>query len=100
MSHQPAAYSPRHVVILAHPDPGSFNGLIVDAYCQVVRSCGQEAIVRDLYEMGFDLALKASERPAKYGFALSKDVLAELDAIRGSDVFVTVFPSGSACLQR
>lgn len=92
MSHQPSVYSPRHVVILAHPDPGSFNGLVADAYCQAVRSCRQEAIVRDLYAMGFDPALKASERPSKYDFALSRDVIAELDAIRGSDVFVAVFP--------
>jgi NAD(P)H dehydrogenase (quinone) len=92
MSHQPAAYRPRHVVILAHPNPGSFNGLIAEAYCEAVRSCGQEAIIRDLYAMGFEPALQASERPAKSGFALSRDVISELEAIRGSDVFVTVFP--------
>lgn len=92
MSHQHTMYCPRHVVILAHPEPGGFNGLVADAYCEAVRSCGQEAIVRDLYALGFDPALKASERPGKEGFALSHDVIAELDAIRSSDVFVAVYP--------
>lgn len=92
MSHQPTAYRPRHVVILAHPEPGGFNGLVADAYCEAVRSCGQEAIVRDLYAMRFNPALEASERPGKEGFALSQDVISELDAIRSSDVFVAVYP--------
>ncbi|MDR7256412.1 NAD(P)H dehydrogenase (quinone) [Sphingomonas sp. BE270] len=92
MSHQPTAYRPRHVVVLAHPEPGGFNGLVADAYCETVRSCGQEAIIRDLYAMGFDPALKASERPGKQGFALSQEVITELDTIRSSDVFVAVYP--------
>ncbi|MBO9375580.1 hypothetical protein GG804_02270 [Sphingomonas histidinilytica] len=92
MSRQPAFYKPRHVVILAHPIAGSFNGLVADAYCEAVRACGQEAIVRDLYAMGFDPVLKDHERPGRPGFSLSHDVEAEHDAIRGSDVFVLVYP--------
>lgn len=92
MSNQPAFYRPRHAVILAHPDPASFNGLVADAYCDAVRACGQEAIVRDLYALGFDPLLKNSERPGTTGFHLSADVEAELDAIRGCDVLVLVYP--------
>ena len=92
MSAQPASYPPRHVVVLAHPDAHSFNGLVADAYCETVRACGQEAIVRDLYAMAFDPVLKNSERPGEHGFALSPDVEAELDTIRGSDVFVLIYP--------
>lgn len=92
MSRQPAFYKPRHVVILAHPTAGSFNSLMADAYCEAVRACGQEAIVRDLYAMGFDPVLKDHERPGRQGFSLSSDVEAEHHAIRGSDVFVLVYP--------
>ncbi|WBO24275.1 NAD(P)H-dependent oxidoreductase [Sphingomonas abietis] len=92
MSKQPAFYSPRHVVVLAHPGRDSFNSLVADTYCAAVRSCGQEAIVRDLYAMGFDPVLKDHERPGTQGFALSKDVEAEHEAIRGSNVFVMVYP--------
>ncbi|UAK23091.1 NAD(P)H-dependent oxidoreductase [Sphingomonas nostoxanthinifaciens] len=92
MPHPPAFYSPRHVIVLAHPSRNSFNGLIADAYCDAVRSCGQEAIVRDLYGIGFDPVLKEHERPGRQSFVPSKDVEAEHDAIRGSDVFVMVYP--------
>lgn len=92
MSKQPARYRPRHVVVLAHPNPQSFNGLVADAWCEAARGCGQEAIVRDLYALGFDPLLRDHERPGHAGFHLSTDVEAELDAIRGSDVIVLVHP--------
>ena len=82
----------RHVVVLCHPDPHSFNHGVADAYCAAVRAKGQEIIFRDLYAMGFDPVLKASERPTIPGFKRSPDVEAELDTIGGSDVFVLVYP--------
>ncbi len=92
MSQQPAVYAPRHVVILAHPDPHSFNALVADTYCATVRERGQEAIVRDLYALGFDPILKDAERPHDQGFTLADDVAAELRIIDGSDAFVFVYP--------
>ncbi|HEY0314973.1 MAG TPA: NAD(P)H-dependent oxidoreductase [Sphingomonas sp.] len=92
MSGQPAFYRPRHAVILAHPNPHSFDALVADNYCDAVRACGQEAIVRDLYALGFDPLLKSGERPGKPDFAISRDVEAELDVLRSSDVFVFVYP--------
>jgi len=92
MSEQPTSYKPRHVVVLAHPSSSSFNGLVADAYCQSVRRCGQEAIVRDLYAMGFDPVLRDEERPRRAGTTLSEDVKREHDILRGSDVFVLVYP--------
>lgn len=92
MTHQSPVYSPRHAVILANPNPGSFCGQVADGYCDAVRACGQEAIVRDLYALGFDPTLKTIERPGDLEFSLSRDVVAEMDAIRSSDVFVMIFP--------
>lgn len=74
MSKQPAYFRPRHAVILAHPNPASFNGLVANSYCDAVHACGQEAIVRDLYALGFDPLLKDGERPGATGFHLSTDV--------------------------
>ena len=82
----------RHAVILCHPDPDSFNRAIADTYCEAVRECGQEVLVRDLYAMGFDPVLKAHERPTVEGFKVSDDVAAELDFLRGNDVFVLIYP--------
>jgi NAD(P)H dehydrogenase (quinone) len=88
-----AAPSPiRHAVVLAHPDADSFNAAIAKTYCETVRAAGQEAILRDLYQMKFDPLLKNEERPDRKGFALSPDVRAELDILRGMNVVVFVFP--------
>ncbi len=84
--------SARHVVVLAHPDPQSFNATIANTYCETVRECGQEAILRDLYAIGFDPVLKDSERPGTQRFALSRDVGDELAVIDGGDVFALVYP--------
>ena len=87
-----AAHTGRHAVILCHPDPDSFDHSIARAYCDAVRVCGQEAILRDLYAIRFDPVLKADERSTLPHPARSDDVRAELDAIAGSDIFVLIYP--------
>ena len=87
-----ASSSIRHAVVLAHPDANSFNAAIARTYCDAVRAAGQEAVVRDLYAMGFDPLLKQQERPDRKGFTLSPDVRTELDLLRGTHVMVFVFP--------
>ena len=82
----------RHAVVLAHPDPRSFNAAIADAYCQEVEAAGQQAILRDLYAMNFDPVLKAQERPGRNDFRLSPDVRAELAIMCGANVITFVFP--------
>jgi len=82
----------RHIVILCHPDQHSFNHSVADAYCAAVRANGQDVIFRDLYAMGFDPVLKASERPTIPDFKRSTDVEREIATIEGGDVFVLVYP--------
>jgi NAD(P)H dehydrogenase (quinone) len=82
----------RHVVILAHPDPTSFNAAVAHAYCETVRECGQEAILRDLYAMNFDPVLRNDERPDRHGCEIAADVLAELEVIKGCDVVAFIYP--------
>ena len=84
--------TPRHAVILCHPDPHSFNRGVADAYCAAVRKCGQDVVVRDFYAMGFDPVLKGHERPTGADFTPSPDVRRELDLLRPCDVFVLVYP--------
>jgi NAD(P)H dehydrogenase (quinone) len=92
MNEQPAFYRPRHVVVLTHPNRNSFNGLVAEAYCDAVRHKGHEPIVRDLYRIGFDPVLREEERPRGVGINYSADVRFEHEALRGSDVFVLVYP--------
>ena len=82
----------RHAVILAHPDEGSFTASIARTYADVVRSRGQEVVLRDLYRLHFDPVLKADERLPAAPFTPAPDVAAELAAIEGSDIFVLVYP--------
>ncbi|MEO5865686.1 MAG: NAD(P)H-dependent oxidoreductase [Sphingomonas sp.] len=84
--------SGRHAVILCHPDPESFNHSVAAAYASTARACGQQVVVRDLYALGFDPVLKGKERPTAHNFTVSADVRSELEFIRGSDVFVLVYP--------
>lgn len=89
---QASANAGRHVVILSHPAPGSFNHAVANAYCDAVRYAGQEAVLRDLYAIGFDPVLRADERPGPAHPHESRDVADELELIRRSDVFVLVYP--------
>jgi len=82
----------RHVVLLGHPAKGSFNHQVADAYCETVRACGQEAILRDLYATKFDPLLKSEERCDPASPTSSADVIAELAALENVRALVFVYP--------
>jgi NAD(P)H dehydrogenase (quinone) len=81
----------RHVVVLGHPEPGSFNHEVAERYCRAVRNNGQEAVIRDLYELQFDPCLRAARRPG-HSTGMSADVARELGFLRDADVVVFVYP--------
>ena len=82
----------KHIVVLAHPDPHSFNAGVAHAYCDAVAEHNQTAVLRDLYALGFDPVLRADERPGRPEFRLSDDVAAELEIIGDVAVLVFVYP--------
>ncbi|AMK26282.1 NAD(P)H-dependent oxidoreductase [Sphingobium sp. TKS] len=82
----------RHAVVLAHPDPNSFNATIARTYCDTVQGAGQEVILRDLYAMNFDPVLRNEERPDRKEVMLAPDVQTELDMLSGTNVVTFVFP--------
>jgi NAD(P)H dehydrogenase (quinone) len=82
----------KHAVIFAHPKAESFTATVARAYGDAVRGLGQEAVVRDLYSMGFDPCLKAGEIPTAKGYAPAADVLAERRLLDDADVFALVYP--------
>ena len=86
---KPAAH---HAVILCHPDPNSFNAAVARRYCETVRETGQTAVLRDLYQMGFDPVLRSDERPQTNDIVIATDVAAEIEEIRSADVFVLIYP--------
>lgn len=92
MLHQQMEPKVRHVVILCHPDPDSFNASVAETYCRSVQEHGDDYVLRDLYAMHFDPILRQDERPGRRPFLPSPDVEDELNIIQGGDVFVLVFP--------
>ncbi|MBC7668456.1 MAG: NAD(P)H-dependent oxidoreductase [Gemmatimonadaceae bacterium] len=81
-----------HAVILAHPNPRSFNAAMASAYVEDLKAMGQEVILRDLYALRFDPCLKASEIPGPSAFTPEPDVLAERALLAKAEVFVFVYP--------
>lgn len=84
--------SPKHVVVLCHPEETSFNATVAREYCATAEEIGHEVLLRDLYRMDFDPVLKANEQSDSAHFARADDVAAELDLLAGASVFVLVYP--------
>lgn len=85
-------HRPKHVVILCHPNPNSFNASVAQTYCDAVGHFGHATTIRDLYQMGFDPVLKASEEPSAEAYVANDDVAAELALLHDADVVVFVYP--------
>jgi NAD(P)H dehydrogenase (quinone) len=82
----------KHTIILAHPNPASFNAHVATAYAEALAACGEEVIVRDLYAMGFDPCLKASEIPGQKEHGPATDVVAERALLADVQAFAFVYP--------
>ena len=99
---------PTTLVILAHPDPRSFNGTWAEATRAASEAAGHEVLWSDLVSMGFDPVeraahyaatdpaasfdpLKAQEAAAASG-RLPPDVTSEIDKLRRADRVVFHFP--------
>lgn len=96
------------LIVLAHPEPASFNGAWADATQAACTALGHTVLRSDLVEMGFDpveqarcypigLAdgpfdpLKAQETAAAHG-TLPPDVTSEIDKLTRADIVVFHFP--------
>lgn len=81
-----------HLAVLGHPATDSFCRTVAQTYCETVRDSGQSAVLRDLYALHFDPALKACERPDTPDFKPAPDVAEELALLRDSAVVTFVYP--------
>jgi NAD(P)H dehydrogenase (quinone) len=82
----------KHALIIAHPNEKSFTASMAQAYADAARSLQDEALVRDLYRMGFDPRLAADEIPSSSGFGPHEDVKAERELLKDVDVFAFFYP--------
>ena len=82
----------KQAVIVAHPNPDSFNRSVATAFQQGAESAGGVVLVRDLYAMKFDPCLQREELPSEPDFRVSDDVAAERRLLADVDLFVLVYP--------
>lgn len=84
--------APKHAIIVAHPNSESFNLSVARHYKESVEALGAQTVLRDLYRLDFDPALKQGEIPRPVGFAPGADIGAERALIADANVFAFVYP--------
>lgn len=84
--------TPRHLVVLAHPDPDSFCASVAQCWVQEAETNHQDCRTLDLYREGFDPVLRKEEQPGKPGYAPSSELLEFTRCLEGIDVLVLVYP--------
>lgn len=84
--------TPRHLVVLAHPDPDSFCANVARSWVEVASLYHQDCRILDLYREGFDPVLRKEEQPGKPGYAPSPELLEFSQCLHGIDVLVLVYP--------
>jgi NAD(P)H dehydrogenase (quinone) len=95
-------------IVLAHPEPRSFNGALFHTAVDTLRGAGHEVATSDLYGMGFDpvssrrnfttvrdpdyLKLQAEELHASEHAGFSPELESELAKMEAADLMIWQFP--------
>jgi len=85
----------RALVVLAHPNPESFNHAIAARVAATLRSLGHDVVVRDLYAEGFRAAMTAEEHEAYHGETPVVDPLVaeHITDLQRADTLIVVYPT-------
>jgi len=78
-------------LILAHPNPHSFNHAIADVANRALLTAGHTVLFHDLYQEGFDPVLTSDEIPRDG--PLSHEVFIHCDEIARADGIIVVHPN-------
>ena len=98
----------RGLIVLAHPEPQSYNGALFDTAIATLEAAGHSVSTSDLYRMGFDsvssrknfssvkdpdyLKLQVEELHASEGGGFAPDLEAELAKLEAADLVIWQFP--------
>lgn len=82
----------RHALIVTNPKRESLTHAMARAFEAAVTASGHSVVVRDLYAIGFDPRLQASEIPGSKDFAPGADVTAERSLLADATVFAFFYP--------
>ena len=79
------------LVLLAHPDPASFNHAIADTVCTQLKQNGHRLYFRDLYRENFDPILTAAEIPIEANLPVT--IEAHCRELSDADGIVVIHPN-------
>jgi len=79
------------LVVVAHPDPASFNHALADAAARAARARGHAVVLHDLHAERFDPILPRAEFPREA--ALPPEVRRHCDDLAAADGIVIVHPN-------
>lgn len=85
----------RVLVVLAHPNPASFNHAVAERAVSTLRASGHHVILHDLYAEGFAAVMSAAEREAYHGDSPVLDPLVaeHIADLRDCEALVFVYPT-------
>ena len=80
-------------ILLAHPNPGSFNHAVCSAFVEGLKEAGAAYKVNDLYASGFNPLMAGDDfNQFRDNGVLPEDVLAEQEKIEGVDGLALIYP--------
>jgi NAD(P)H dehydrogenase (quinone) len=83
----------KHLVVVAHPAEDSFTMGLTRTYGAELEKLGHSQRTYDLYRMGFNPVLAASElAPVSADHPVSADLVQAQDDIRAADVLTVIYP--------
>ncbi len=80
------------LVVIAHPNPESFNHAILDSFTKGLQEGGHTFDVLDLYIEKFDPCFGMADFAPYTGGELSADVVAQQERIKNADAIAFIYP--------
>lgn len=88
-----APIPPRTLIVIAHPNPDSFNHAIKEKIIAALEAQNHQVKVRDLYALAFDPLLSRAELSHYDSGAIAEDVKVEQEQILWADQLVFIYPT-------
>ena len=82
----------KHLVIYAHPNPGSLNGQLKNSVADQLMAKGEAVEIRDLYRLNFNPVLSNEDMAGQRSGKLADNVKVEQDYIRWADCILFIYP--------
>ena len=82
----------KNLIVLAHPNKESFNAAIAKKFEKQLKNKGEEVVVRDLYELGFDPVMTWDEMNELRNGSIKEDVQIEQTFVKECDNIIFVYP--------